>query len=208
MKRIGLWFIIGAFVLSACGPSAADIQQAIEQTQAAAPTSTSVPTNTPIPPTPTSTPIPLSEIDIRSLLVLEGDLPAGYSPAQIRTDVGKDHETLNSAVQNIYQQFEYKGEPGGFVQVYLFDTDDGATKAFEYYQSDTDEDEPVEDLGEVAYGYSISFEVLGTSYKGTYAAFTRCAAFVLLDFEHMTNLSSVIAYGKNLDARLAEVVCR
>ena len=54
MKWIGLWLIIGAWVLSACGPSAADIQKAIDQTQAAQPTIT----NTPLPPTATFTAVP------------------------------------------------------------------------------------------------------------------------------------------------------
>jgi hypothetical protein len=53
---------------------------------AIAPTSTPTPTNTPIPsktPTPTPTLIPIGDLDLSNLLVQTGDLPAGYTGAQI-----------------------------------------------------------------------------------------------------------------------------
>ncbi len=103
MKRIAMWVIIGAIALSACGPSAADIQKAIKQTQAAQPTiahtvvpptttETLAPTSTPLPPTdtpeptatdtptpePTITPTPdlrVIKVDPQTILLQKDDLP-------------------------------------------------------------------------------------------------------------------------------------
>ena len=64
MKKFTLFAII--LMLAACSsaPSDADIQKAIEETNAAIPTNTAV---------PTETPIPLSDIDLEGILLLDGD---------------------------------------------------------------------------------------------------------------------------------------
>jgi len=117
MKRI---FMIGIlFFMVACQPSAEAIQKAIKETQSAAPTATPIPTNTPI---PTSTPILLSDIDLSAIAIVAGDLPAGYSPAQIRSDPPKMFSGVKNYENIINQQFENKGDTAaaGGVTIFLF----------------------------------------------------------------------------------------
>jgi hypothetical protein len=74
-----------------------------------------LPTSTPLPsPTatiaPTTTPVPLSEIQLESIIIQEGDLPAGFSEAQIRDEAPERFRELPEAQNTIYQQLEKNGD--------------------------------------------------------------------------------------------------
>jgi hypothetical protein len=197
--------VIAALLLPACGPSAADIQRAIEQTQAAIPTSTPIPTAPAIPPTPTATPVPLADIDLEPLLIHEGDLPAGFSGAQIWKRGRNKTDKLYAAVNSIYQQFDYNGKNGGGVAVYLFEGSEDLGDAFAALERLADTAPPVESLGDQSFGNTIDMSLIG---KAAYVTFVRCQALVEINFEGTSSLVDAVGYALRLDRRLAEVVCR
>ena len=110
MKHILLFILV--FILVACNPSESAIQTAVAQTLAALPTSTVI---------PTATVVPLNELDIESILIIEGDLPPGFEAAQIRStffDLSKDLPTPDLFAS---KSFSHNGRTGGAVEVLLFE---------------------------------------------------------------------------------------
>ena len=149
---IGLTYFV--LLLSACSnePSENIIQTAIAQTQAAKPTETTVPSATPEPTSttmPTETVVPLSDIDLVPLLIQEGDLPAGFSGAQIRyldktQDSGEDL-IVNYAVRDL----ELNGKAGGTVMVIVFNMQETAIAVYKDRIAELENARENEDVGEI-----------------------------------------------------------
>jgi hypothetical protein len=95
-------------------------------------TPTPVPTDTPTPvPTDTPTPVPLSGIDLEPILIQSGDLPAGYSGAQVRSVLPGMFDGLPETDNSVYQQFEKDGGPAGGIAIALYESLDDQVKAYQ-----------------------------------------------------------------------------
>lgn len=193
MKRNIILLI--AFVLSACSPSETAIQTAMASTQAA------------YTPTPEPTPVPLTAIDLSDVLVMSGDLPAGYSPAQIRDEPSLRYREVPQADKAISMQLEQSGEMGGWVTVFLYEDADAVLPAYEALLGTMEIEgaKSIEGIGEQAFGYEMNFQNMLIA---TELAFTRCAVVAHIQFDWLKDLAAATAYAKRLDGRLAELVCR
>lgn len=174
------------------------------------PTATSTPTPQPSPTvtnTLTPTPVPLSEIKIESIVIEEGDLPAGFSGAQIRDSAPGMFRDLPSAQNTLYQQLQKDGDVAGFITIFLYDSKEDIENAYDLTVSGmTDEAELSSEVGEKATVLFIpSIRAVGTDIAAV--AFVRCSAFVYINMSTRSE-DSVIAYAKRLDGRLERLVCR
>src|SRR6266542_3910846 len=70
VPTISIAVIISSCVSAPSTPSSQSIQTALAQTQVAI---------------PTATPVPFSALDLESVIITGGDLPAGYEASQIRS---------------------------------------------------------------------------------------------------------------------------
>ena len=194
--------------LSACGPSEADIQAAIQKTQAAIPTSTPIPTETPVPPTPTATPVPLADIDIESLVIQDGDLPAGMSGGQIFGEAPKVLAGAPEPATIIRQELADGSDTVGSVTIGLYETSAYVERTYKILLGGLGDEEAVDGLGDEAAASSFSASVAGTDVESVALAFYRCSAVVYIVFSNTSDADVAIAYAKRLDKRLAETVCR
>lgn len=179
------------------------------------PTPTPVPTATP---SPTPTPIPLSEIDLEPILILPGDLPAGFSGAQIRDVLPEMFATLPDSDNQIYQQFERNGRAAGGVAVMLYESSDDIDGAYSLLLEGfgepsneagiTVERQAVPDVGEQAETVTIEGTLLGVTLDSVDLAFIRCSAVVHIRLVGTALLAEASSYARRLDERLAGLVCR
>jgi hypothetical protein len=203
MKRLAYPSLCIFLLIASCStaPSNAEIQTAIAETQAAAPTDTLF---------PTETTIPLENIDLESILIHEGDLPAGYSEAQVRSAQGRRREPeLDKSINSIFQQFSLQGEAAGGVSVYLFKTSADCDAAFNVIVEGLEEAEVIDHVGENAVKWSVFLPLIGGStIEGSMVVFIRCDSLIIIEMKRAGDVSGAIAYGQRLDQRLQEVICR
>jgi len=206
MKKVLVVFL-GIIFLASCSPS------------------TAMPSGTPdIPiittepaPTSTPTPIPLSEIDLESILIKSGDLPAGYSPSQVRSTPPDMFDNIKNYSNSIYQQFELQGEAGGGVTVFLFDKTSQVSIAYQLIADGFGDSQDSESLkvevdtlsgiGERATYVTLKSDLLGITNEFTDLVFTRCYAVVHIRLSDTAYLDYATGYGERLDKRLSEVEC-
>ena len=173
-----------------------------------------VPTNTPQPsPTatlaPTSTPLPLSGIDLESIIIEDGDLPAGFSGAQIRDVAPGMFRDLPLAQNTVYQQLEKNGETAGGIAIFLYDSQENVEEAYNLIVDGmTDDAELSNNVGEKATTLSMSMTALGITTKAAEIVFVRCGAVVHIRMTGTSDVDSVVAYAKRLDRRIEILVCR
>lgn len=238
MQRQSLLFVLAialVLVVSACGAAVPEPTPTPEPTDTPMPTDTPLPTDTPIPtdtptpkptntpkPTPTATPIPLSEIDLESLLIRNGDLPADLSGGQVLGSLTEMYENLPSADNTIQRELAQNGEAVGFVTVLLYESRGDANAAHEDIVSGfgepVDEEglkstiETLSDIGEQAEVVTIEMDmnVGGVSIKRTMMdlTFLRCHAVAHIRMNNISSPSGIESYAKRLDERLALVACR
>jgi hypothetical protein len=211
MKKI-LFLIVFTFLLAACGPSEASVQRAIALTQTAAPTVTPLPTVTTTP-----TPIPLKDIDLSASLIADGDLPAGYSGAQIRLEAPEMFSNVKNFQQEVYQQFEHGGDGAGGVTIFLFDDVAQRDVAYDIVLdgfADANDAETfnvkigdLNDLGEKAKYNTMHVNMLNIISDTVDIAFVRCHALVHIRMSDTIDIVPVQAYAERLDGRLSTLVC-
>lgn len=182
---------------------------------APSPTQTPTPTATP---SPTPTPIPLSEIDLEPILILPGDLPAGFAGAQTRQVIPEMFLALPEAQNHINRQFERNGDGAGSVTVLLYESSNDVDEAYSTIVQGFAEPRNIEgmnvqrqlvpDLGEKAEANTMEGELLGVVLDFTDLAFTRCSALVHIRMKGTAEIIEVASYAKRLDARLSDLVCR
>lgn len=169
------------------------------------------PPATPVPPTeiptatiePSPTPIVLADIDLKALAIQEGDLPAGFSIAQV-TKRPPDWYGWNKGPEvesSIYITLTNESERSGEIVIVLSDDEDVRLLAYQAFQRSLGKDRKDSDkVGEIAQTM--------TTYLFTpiyIIAFQRCAAVVYVDM--WTFESETMIYAQNLDARLTEALC-
>lgn len=204
MKYLAYPSLLALILIASCStaPSSSEIQTAIAQTQAAAPTDT---------PVPAPTLIPLSDIDLESILIQEGDLPAGYSGAQVRSAEGRRSDTeLNKAVNSIFQQFSLQGESAGGVSVYLFESLADRDEAYNAILTGLDETEGISQVGENAVKWSAYVPLVGGlgTIEGSMVVFVRCESLVTVEMRRAVDVTGAISYSQRLDQRLQNDICR
>ncbi len=215
MRRLTLLAIALSLLLPACSPSAGAVETAIAQTQAARPTSSPVPTVRPTAtatkastatptPVPTATQIPLADIDLESLLIQSGDLPAGYSGGQVRSGAPAMFDELPPAIADISQQFEHNGGPAGGVTIFLYSTVALVRSGYQAILAGFGDDT----VARVTVGEQARMVETGFGFDGADIVFTRCAAVVHVRMTDGADAASVTAYAERLDDRLQPVVCR
>jgi hypothetical protein len=206
--------ILCVSLLAACAPSQTTIQTAIAKTQAAwTPTSTFTPPPTP---TPSPTPIPLSAINLEPILILPGDLPAGYSGAQIG-EPPEGYSDIKGYENAIYQQFESNGSSAGGVSIFLYESIDKRDSAYSLITdrfgiSSNDSGFTVivgqlSGVGEKALYVTMETSISFFSIKVADLAFVRCHALVSIRMIDTLNVDYLSAYSIRLDKRLQSIAC-
>lgn len=184
------------------------------------PTATLLPTETPAAtPTglPTATPalVPLGQINLEPLLIQPGDLPSGYTGAQIRKMLPPMYDGIPATQNQIHQDFAINGQTKGGVAIMLYDTVADSNVAYSFLldgmNSDLIHSQPVAGVGTRADVVVISLLTGAPIDMGGDLIFVRCTAVVSI---RMTVLSrgmesdQLAAYAQRLDQRLAQAVCR
>jgi hypothetical protein len=203
-QRLILFFL--TILLVSCSPSSEEINRAIEETQKVAPTKT---TN------PTQTPVPLDSIELSKLIFLDGDLPTGYYPGQIRSEGEEEVKKLKETpINEFHQDVEYKGEVGGRISIFLFETLDSSRNSFEHLKSELESDnwqsKKISDLGEDSFGQEIFVPLIGglDPIQASLIVFYRCNALVYAELELSESYSGLVDYCTQLDKRLSETICQ
>ena len=186
MKKISIYIIV-IILLSACSPSPEAIQQAISQTQTAAPTPTK---------------IPFSQIPLKDLIFQEGDLPAGYSPAQIRSELGDFTDNAVTPDNFISYSLSHNGSMGGLVDVLVYNDISNVKPAFTEASSHFPGTKKSVDVGETGV-YAVNMLIINT----VSVAFYRCHSVVALQFQGTFIAEDVISYANHLDERLQQEFC-
>jgi hypothetical protein len=146
--------------------------------------------------------VALKDIDLEPLLVQSGDLPSGFSGAQIKDAAPPALKDYPQATKAIDQRFQRNNKTAGGVVVLLYDQQSDldqatalATKASKYSES-------LSGVGEQAKLF------LGTDLlpiRGV--TFVRCQAVVDVSMSGV-DTREITAYVKRLDKRLQAAVCR
>lgn len=171
-----------------------------------APTATPAPTTTPTPtptPAPTPTPVPLAALDLAALIVQPGDLPAGYTAAQLREEAPGMYRDVPPAAKTYYQQFAYNDAPARGVAIFLYPSADDRETAYTLIL-DSMIDPPPNTIGEKSAGSADN--LMGT--KITEIIFIRCIGVIHISFSGLQDLDAAEAYAKRLDERLSPLLCQ
>ena len=171
------------------------------------PTPTAVPTPTVI---PTPTQIPLSQLDIESLLVVDGDLPEDIVPDTITNEnaVGSVEE-LDRADAVFTQYFLLEGGEGGGVSVFLFESLGDVQAAFGKVSTMMNGPVAYYEVGEQARIENFLIPIVAdvAPIEGSRLIFSRCHALAVIQFPRAEDLPAMERYGKRLDERLQTLVC-
>lgn len=204
-------FIFIAILLTSCSstPSGDAVQTAIAQTQIAQPTTTLVPiptdTPTPIPPTP----IPLADLDLSSILVQSGDLPSGYSGAQIRNTPPAMFKDIPEPMNQVYQQFEHNNDSAGGVGIFIYDNQLDADNAYNIILDGMgDSTESISNIGVRARMMTMDYSMMPGGIKAMDLVSFRCNTVVSIRITDSDNPDYIISYAQRLDERLTPLVCR
>jgi len=185
MKKHFITFILFLFFISSCSVKTEAKETLIPE------------------PTPTPTRIPLSEIDLEGMLIMDGDLPAGYSGAQIRATAPKIIGiNLPDSQYQIYQELAKDGQMAGGISVYLYESTENIENAYVSILDGFSDPIDLKDIGEKA-AYHNTFVI---SRAGL--VFIRCNAVVEIDMRDLGfSDDPLFGYAKRLDKRLTEIVC-
>ena len=178
------------------------------QLESVTPTKTISPTNTIA---PTITPVPFSEINLESILVRDGDLPAGYRGAQIRSQAPAMFDDLPEPQNEVFQQFEHDGEAAGGVSIFLFENETDLENSFDIIYDGMSDDASLHSrVGEKSaiLEYSRNFPELKFKFEVTEFLFIRCGALVHIRMTDVANIDYAEAFAERLDKRLEDLICR
>jgi hypothetical protein len=182
------------------------------------PTSISSPLQTVTP--NTRQPSSLSKIDLEPILIMPGDLPSGFSGAQVRNSAPEMFKNVPKSDNVIYQRFQKGGETVGGVIVFLYESTKDIEKAYSVIVAGfgkagnesgiKTEIKPLSEIGEkatLAMG-EVNIEAVGFSSKSSDLVFVRCHAVVHIRFGGISDAADIAAYATRLCKRLGSQVCR
>jgi hypothetical protein len=155
----------------------------------------------------------LPEIDLESILIQPGDLPAGYSGAQIREQAPEMFSKLPRADVSIYQQLAKNGDAAGGITVFLYSQSEHVSKAYSLIVSGfgTSEDnslfkkvtQPLPGIGEECTATSMEAKQPYIQ-NACDLAFVRSSAVVHIRMSNATE-ADIASYAKRLDKRLKNI---
>lgn len=182
MKRL---LLLAVLTLTSCGSASPDAAQA----PTIAPTA--------LPPTP----IALKDIDLEPLLIQNGDLPAGFSGAQIKDEAPAMFDKAPKPVKAIDQRLASKDDNAGGIVALLYETPEDTVKAYDMVVDGMgDKVKALEGVGEKASVMADTLAAANLSFSE--GAFYRCGAVVHIRFVGIEDADAVEAYAKRLDKRL------
>lgn len=196
MKKLYFLFVLFTFFISSCSAK-------IENEEVITPEATNTAETTPTP-----TKIPLTDIDLEGILIMNGDLPAGYTGAQIRDNAPEMFNNLPEAQNTIYQQFAKDGETAGGVTVLLFESQEDIENAYKKIIAGFSDAEELDEIGENANITYVDMEVLGSRMQFGDLVFIRCNALAHIRMTDLPQKESLISYAKRLDKRLDGMICK
>ena len=181
-----------ALAVSACAPAST----------LPPPAPTLAPTETEAPPsTPTPTPAPLTALTLTPILVQPGDLPAGFSAAQVRDAPPGMFDDLPAWGWAVYQQLARGDDTGGGITVISYDDTGALADAYNLVRSGMGDALEMDDLGERA-----ALTMLGFGPGGGDVAFTRCGLLIHIRMVG-ADRDGLTAYAQRLDKRLQSLPC-
>ena len=161
-------------------------------------------------PDATPTPIPLSQLNLESILVVEGDLPGDLVP-DLKTNknaVGAADE-LDRAEIVFTQYFLLNGGEGGGVSVFLFESLEDVQAAFEKVSTMMNKPVDFSKVGERARMENFLIPLMPDvpPIEGSRLIFVRCHALAVIQFPRADDLGAIAGYGRLLDERIQPLIC-
>jgi hypothetical protein len=147
--------------------------------------------------------VPVAELDLAPLALQSGDLPAGYSGAQVSDALPAMFNDAPAPAKVFDQRFQKADEDAGGVTILMYAAAADLNNAYDLAVDGMLDDNvaaEVGDGGRVAGGTVSTLDVAE-------GVFTRCQTLVFVRFSGTKNTESVVAYMKRLDTRLFPVAC-
>jgi len=155
-----------------------------------------------------------AEIDLESILIRPGDLPAGYSGAQIREQVPEMFSELPRGDASIYQQLAKNGNSAGGITIFLYSQSAHVSKAYSLIVSGFGASEDNSLFKKVTQSLpDIGEKCTVTAMKGKQPyiqdacdlAFVRSSAVVHIRMSNTAEVD-IASYAKRLDKRLQNLL--
>jgi hypothetical protein len=165
------------------------------------PTATIIPTETIM---PTATITPFSEMKLDDFLIQSGDLPAGYSGAQIRQKLSDIAKVATKADYSINQQIAKGNDAVGSVDVLLYEDIESAKAAYIAIKKNMIKrniTDPKIGNESLASSTTLILEVVDVIFR-------QCNAVAHVQIMNTSKRDDVIAYMQRLSDRLKEISCR
>jgi hypothetical protein len=198
MKEI-FYFVIMSLLIVSCS---SEPQQITTQAPTIIPTVPPTITQT-SEPTPTSTFIPFSELDLSSNVIEVGDLPTGFEPSQIKTNLSNLFEGVPEPDYFFSQAISKGNQNGGGVDVLVYEDISELDLAYAVLSSIIPGSLIDVKIGENGEMGTMTFRGIDTAT----IVFIRCNAVVWIQIFTLDE-EGVISYANQLDKRLEEFVCR
>jgi hypothetical protein len=155
-----------------------------------------------------------SSLNLENQLVIEGDLPPGFSSSQIKTTpLAKAPDKAPAADFAIDQLLSRDGMNGGAVTVLLYEDINKAKAAYQpvvdnWMRSTTDGGVGEKSLVSIV-KLPLPPPAQGVILDLANLVFVRCHAVVHIQLmDYRVNKDDIIAYGLRLDKRLQKLICR
>jgi hypothetical protein len=152
--------------------------------------------------TPSTTIMPLADLDLEPLAIQSGDLPDGYSGAQVSDRLPAMFKDAPAPTRVFDQRFQKSDEDAGGVTILLYEHAADLDTAYDQAVDGMLDASVVADIGD---GAHVSGGTAATL-DGAEGVFKRCRALVLVRFATQ-DTDGVAAYMNRLDTRLLTVAC-
>ena len=146
----------------------------------------------------------LKTVNLEPTLIQDGDLPAGFTGAQVNDILPPMFQTVPAPTKALYQGFQRNGDVAGGVTVLLYDAD--ADRDVTYVASVKGfggDGRSQTDVGERA--SILAKDVQSFSFVDL--VFVRCHAVAHIRFIGTSKPGDATAYARRLDQRLTPLVC-
>ncbi len=162
-------------------------------------------------PAPSSTPI-----DLVSLLIVDGDLPAGFTGAQIRNSSPEEHSDIPERINEVYQGLALvDGRSIGGISIYVFESSEDASNAMNQITRDLGGAGTTPwpaDVGDRAYAQISQKDTFSTAAE---LVAQQCNIVIEIRYVQkgpfedvvIVSIPAIIAHAERLVARLSQISC-
>jgi hypothetical protein len=144
---------------------------------------------------------------LESVLVQEGDLPAGLTAGPASTELPDYFDQMPESDASAFVPLQSGQEQAGWVVAFRYGSDeevfDGAVRLVRHMPAE--KRQVLVNFGDEAYSMIVTDPAEGGPY--TDILFTQCRFVVHVRMQGVTELSQVTSYTKKLDQRLNETYC-